>query len=412
MSSATLGGGAKLIQTNYDRSILAEDALFSCEVCLTRGQIRAMQGLLEQFGWLTRWYSPTGEEIDQHAINVFQGDLSWRLANMCCGDGSQVVLQRINPDTGILEVSTDGGATYNPSMNDPRIGGIPQLPPVTSGRVSTKCDACQNATNTLGSLILQIVAGKVANLTNAEIATGLAAAIAALFGGGLPGAIVAIFGGVFAFLLEADVTAIQAAFTDTTYNEFKCLLYCHIGSDGSFDDAGYAAVMAGIATKITDTYARDCIRGLLDGLHTVGLNDWCANGMSSGADCSACVCSDCQEANWVWNEDAFGAPAGDFTRDSEANTISGSAVNLVGQYYFGLEMNEVSCCHVSVTVTSGTYTAGFRGVIACDESGEWSYFDETQPPWTAELIAIFDTPCKAFLMRSTTAFTVQVEFAP
>src|ERR1041385_709278 len=100
-------GTAKLVQTNYDRSILAEDALSECCYCLTLGQVRAIMGMIDQWTWTTRWYSPSETEISSPVVMNFAADLYRRLI-LSCGE-TTLIKRRVNPETGMMEISLDGG---------------------------------------------------------------------------------------------------------------------------------------------------------------------------------------------------------------------------------------------------------------------------------------------------------------
>lgn len=351
----TLARTAKIIQTNYDQSIATSDALFECSYCLTKGQVRAIMGMVEQWGWDTRWYSPSDEEISQVAIDKFSADLSWRLSMGCCGDGQDIVLQRLNPDTGMLEFSTDGGATWNTSGNDPRVGGIMQPPPITTGVSATKCDAATNAKNKILSIVLQMIAARATDASNSELGTIAATILAGIFGSPVIGAIVAIFGGVITLLIEADLETLTAAFDTTTATQLLCLLLANIEDDGSFSADGYAAVMSGLAA-VTNTTAQSVLRGIIGGLHEEGLTNCSALGLSSGSVCSECECD-----LSLWGLLSNGS---EVSRDEVSITIDGTLSG--GFYYMDLSNHPTDwdshtdysedCCRWTWEVNSGVLT--------------------------------------------------------
>jgi len=91
---------AKLIQSDYDDCILADGVEVEKAYCLTEGQARAIRGMLEQWGWETRWYSPTAQPLDMDAIEAFAADLSLRLIDPAyqtdCGEGQMEFRQDPN----------------------------------------------------------------------------------------------------------------------------------------------------------------------------------------------------------------------------------------------------------------------------------------------------------------------------
>jgi len=318
----------KGLRWGYDEIIVFPFDSRECSFCLTIPQVEAILAFSEFMTWKTRWESISNTEISQLAITKFTNDLRVRLMSGCCDDGSTVVLQRINPDTGILEVSTDGGVTWNPSNNDPRVGGIVFPPPVTSGIAATKCDAANNIVVRFISIVTQIVADKDANKTNAEVSTGIASALAAIFGGGVFGAIVAIFGGVISLFLAADEAAIVAAFDSTTWNQFLCAVYCSIGSDGSFDDTSLASLLTQIPIKVASSYAVDCLTGLVRIGGVKFVNNAAAQGSSHDTDCSSCdPCDACT------NIDSFNASLPGTL--GSVTTRTGAYIEVAAEYYSG-----------------------------------------------------------------------------
>lgn len=293
--------GWKGVQIGYDEILLSPVSVRKCSYCLQDNEIEAILGMLTPLGWATRWYSVSGVTIDSDLVDAFASDLREKLMSGCCDDGTTIILQRINSETGILQVSTNGGETWQDSGSDPRIGGVAYPPPVTSGVSSDICDASTNVVNRFIGIVVQLEGDKEANRSNSEIGAGLAVTLATIFGGGFVGAVTAIFAGVIVLLISKDATDIAAAFSTTTWDEFLCAVYCSIKSDGSFDDSAVATLKSKVSSGVTSAYARDCLLGLIDGMKAIGLTNCAAQGSSSGADCSACdPCDACTDiSSWI-----------------------------------------------------------------------------------------------------------------
>lgn len=280
---------AKLVQTNYDRSILAADASGECCYCLTLGQVRAIMGLTEQWTWKTRWYSPSGAEIDTDAVQNFGADLFRRLM-VGCGE-TQVILRRINPETGQMEMSTDGGVFWTPDPEDPRTSAV-VMPPAVPLSSPDKCGAAMSINIGFSSMITQLIAQKNESATDAEQAAVIASVLTGIFGTPVGAAITLIFGSVVSWLISADAEAMAAAFTEITFDQLRCALFCTILENGTYDDASFAALLAKVGTDVSDAYAKQAITGIFTGLKPVGLNNWAAQRYGAGADCSDCSCDE------------------------------------------------------------------------------------------------------------------------
>src|SRR5437868_390967 len=71
--------------------------------------------------------------------------------SICCEPA--IYIYRQNPDTGRAERSSDFGTSWTPDPADPVYHTTQQIPPVTSGVSSTKCDAATNFSEHFNELI-------------------------------------------------------------------------------------------------------------------------------------------------------------------------------------------------------------------------------------------------------------------
>lgn len=287
----------KGMRWGYDEIIVSPFDDSSCEYCLTVPEVEAILAFTEFMTWDTRWESISGAEIDHSKVLHFANTLREKLMSGCCQDNTQIILHRINPETGIMELSLDGGTTWVTDPADPRISGTAQPPPVTSGVATNKCNAANSAVVGYSGMILKLIAQKDATASEAELSATIAATLTAIFGGAAPAAIVVVFGAIISFLIRSDAAAMSAAFTTETFDQILCALYCTIGSDGSFSDAQFSSLLTEINNKVTDAYAKTATYGLFKALGRMGINNWCALNYGGTADCSACDCGDCAPIN-------------------------------------------------------------------------------------------------------------------
>lgn len=287
--SSTFG---KIIQSDYDY-VFSEDG--ECEVCLTRGQIRALLGTLDYFGWATRWYSESGD-IDQVIINRFRDDLARRLSMSCCCDDNQYAPRenfvRVDSD-GFQEISNDGGETWEvDTTSDYRFNGVQfaQPDPSTIGEDAE----CSYTLNLLG----QIQRAQIEYNAQWEIGTDLVSLISAIiawlasigFPGllavGLPGILIAAI--VFAVLAVGRV-AWNAAFDSTFYSDLKCVIYANMPSNGEWSVTQWGNLMDGI-DGMDLTIARIWTWNLVRAMGALGLSN-----ASKIPSYSEDTCAECDE---------------------------------------------------------------------------------------------------------------------
>jgi hypothetical protein len=367
--------------------------------------------LTEWFNW-QRDSARSGKQLAAVYRSVFNS-IDWSDMSCCCNQTTPV-LTRVDPETGyVTQISYDGGTTWITNPNSPSLTAPEMPPPVTSGVSGTKCDAASNGLQHIKDLVSkqsEQMTGEI-SITEAAIAIGIfiIGLILAAFteGAALP-AIVPVLVGVLSTIFALGKVAFDSYWTSDVYDKILCALYCNIDDSGQFSDAQAAAAINKINSDLPASPAKDWLIQILHVMGTRGLNNICAYGSSSDADCSGCDCSTCVD-DWSWPVDAFGAAPGDFVKDSDAGTITVSAKNLAGHYYWGLSSE--TCCTCTVEILEGTGSIEFRGVIPCPlPEGGYSWFVESSPPWVIEPIGITDTPALAVFIRSNATFKAKVTF--
>lgn len=237
----------------------------------------------------------TEVEDARHQVNEIMACFMKGNEMCCCGDSTpaQPILHRVTVD-GRLEVSYDGGLTWEPDPEDERLTAPALPPPVTSGESATKCDA---ATNGLEHL-KDYVAAVSEQLAVAGVATTIAGAIATFICVSVLLIAPETFPAIYPLLVAAATaafsvgqSAFDAAFTNTVWDDMLCILYCHIEDDGHFTEGGFSAVLADIPVKITDSIANYQLREIIKGMGIEGLNNICSYGNAALSDCSACDCA-------------------------------------------------------------------------------------------------------------------------
>lgn len=219
----------------------------------------------------------------------------------CCDTTEQVILHQVNPTTNQLEISTDGGETWTPDPESPINTVVTAWPPpVTTGISNTKCDAATNGKQHIEDLIAGTsvwleTAGTVFELA-VGVCTALLALITAASGFTLAAPAAALATAIWAAgaaALEIGKAAFDAYWDSIERDKITCALYCNIGEDGAFTDAGYAAFISDWSQNAIPSPAFNVVLSSIKAGGVKGLNNLCAYGASADEDCSDCDCPDC-----------------------------------------------------------------------------------------------------------------------
>lgn len=266
------------------------------------GHIRAFLGQMTELSkWLT-WEKDGTDSAKRAAARWFEitecvaEEIDCIMTNGCGCGGSQVTNSRINPDTGVYEVSTDGGITWTPDpANDPRASGVvfPGLP--GSDGDTKRCSAANSAVGFFEDMQQQEYDSLVANKTLAEIFALLVGILTTLgivtFGvAAAVGAIIAFVVGLFARMIPEDF---NSQFTNDTWSNLLCILYCEMADDGSFTQAQWQTVKSRVASEISG-YAGNWLTEHINLLGEVGLTNAARSNYPGARECDDCACTDCQ----------------------------------------------------------------------------------------------------------------------
>lgn len=224
--------------------------------------------------------------------------------NGCCGDVA--VTYRVNPDTGMIEQSPNGGTTWQPAANTLQQYIVEPVPPVTAGTSSNKCDAATNVGGQVDVWIDQVTNDFDTATTLLEFATAvleaiLVAVVAILSAGLLTAAELLVLPTISAACVAA-FGAGKTVFVDywTTDNKDKvlCAAFCNIENDGHFTDAGFSNFWHKCNADLPASPAKMLFMGFLSSVGRQGLNAMAATGISADADCSDCDCGGLRVFTW------------------------------------------------------------------------------------------------------------------
>jgi len=286
----------KAFQANYDFVFSASDR--QCSVCLTGQQIAALLSLTEYLKWPTRWVKDEGE-VDKNVILNFTDSLERNLMNACCD--SNIPIQWRYTSDGVLQQSLNGGETwYNAPLYDPR-NNSPQFPPVTGDDGDTKkCIAATGAAILLKEQVGDQLTDDMSRYTLTELITDW---VGTMIGTSNP--FEALLRVVVNQIFALVIAVLRPALTEEVYDTFKCILYCRMANDASFDDSKWSSVRSDITEQIGGI-AGVFLEHLVYLLGVGGLTNLVRSGGAATGDCSGC--SECEDCVVMYDASAPGVP--------------------------------------------------------------------------------------------------------
>jgi len=281
------------------------DAAPLYRVCLNDEWVSHIIGLLMVLDQPDTWIG-TDEEVlaARRQVNeIILHFMECRVMSCCCEDPTIPIQRRVTSD-GQLQISRDGGLTWIQDPEDPRLTATALPPPVTSGVSGTKCDAATNAVEHLQDVQAGVSNHLSLGLTAIELAAIVIGLLVALFfsGGFLAVVLIPLIIQIMVAIANLAPEEYDAIFTNDVWDKTLCVLYCHIGDDGHFDQAGFDAVANNLQTKLpggdSPVGAAANMASFVKVWGLIGLNNACATGNAADADCSSCDCGFCQ-SKWA-----------------------------------------------------------------------------------------------------------------
>lgn len=312
----------------------------------------------------------------------------------CCPEPTNV---RYN-ENGELEVSYDGGITWEPSpADDSRLSGAIAPPLPGADGEAKKCTGAKSAQEYVKTAFLQDLQD---GATYADLNAAAVAIVAAL---GVTGVGILIAAAVAAIFI-LGVSATQAAFTSEVWSDFKCILYCNMEDDASFTVSGWNAVKADVLSTFTGIVSA-VLYNWVNSVGVVGLTNSARSHFEGEGDCTDCECvPTCEDParftlGTVIGQGFTGGGDPYFDVVSGVNPIDGSSTIIWGE--MGVE-SSVCCTWLQSEVLEGDCVGSKGRYVTFTGTTEQVPFESEAPAADISAFAFQQNGC---LFGST--FTVR-----
>lgn len=317
-----------------------------------------VSGLLFEPSYWFNW-ERTGDTSGAQCAAVWKqvySSIDWGSMSCCCEE--QVIIKRINPETGLVEQSSDNGATWSPEPGGLQSVIVKPIPPVTSGVAATKCDAATNVSGQVQVWIDQVsndftTAVSLLEFGAAVLEAILIAVITILSAGTLTAVEALVLPTIAAALYAAwgaGKSIFDAYWTTDVKDQILCAAYCNISPNGSYTDAQFSAFWAKLNGDLPPGPAKMLFMGFLSSVGTAGLNAMAASGMSADSDCSDCDCGFCA-VEWTFYH------VTDIVHDPDNDNHWTMTVDSSGDFAFTSGDMSVGCYFNPITGAGGTYSS-------------------------------------------------------
>lgn len=294
---------------------------FSCEL------VPYLLGLLEIYRYKDSF---TGTD-EQKTISVgVMRQLMEELAMAGCGcDDDKVIIRRINPETGQVEISEDDGATWTTDPQSPYVQATIAIPLTGPDGDVKRCEAANNVVEHLQDIQAEFslkigLINNVADMIVAIIVIALGILFLPFVGAALLAVITPLFTKLFEvarYLSNTTQGQYDALFTNEVWTLTRCILYCHVSDNGSFSQSAWSSVQSDMKAQMGSGIqeAGANLAAIVDVWGLVGLNNAARIGSGAEGNCDDCDCDDV----WCYNFD-FASDDGDWLLDTTLGDNNGT----------------------------------------------------------------------------------------
>jgi len=257
-----------------------------------------------------------------------------------------------------VQFTPDGGETWiDQPSNDPRTSEAYRLPPLTGD--DTRCRAAEGMT----ALIRAAVDQRLETDTAIEFAGGILGIVVFIPGFNVLWALILALAS-FAVTIAREI--LEAAWTESDYDQLRCIYYCNIDEDGQMSQEQFDAAYADLIDM--NSIARSWAQNVMRTVGCVGMSD-AGVALEAAADCDECGCG------WGYEWDFLGTDGGwTFPAGTVGSWVDGSGWHVQD---FGSPVNEQALlietvfpsCEVEVFQTEISSTGATSGITLGRRTG-------------------------------------------
>jgi len=335
----------------------------------------------------------------------YEPDGEWiPFMNQCCCDSNQVKEYRISPTDGTIEVSTDGGVTYEEDASSIYAMSIEPVPLAGDDGNVKRCEAANNVVDNLKDVQAGISAKLGLTYTLYDFAVAILVEICAIVLVGLTGGltIIPLVVALIPKIIETaraifglSQAAYDGLFTETVWTTTRCIVYCNVQANGKFTAGGWSAIKTQLAAQLGSGSAQagSNLASMVDVWALTGLNHAAAYGAGSEGNCDDCPCGSCDFSAWEQWENGV-------VLEQDETHIKIQAVFGSGQWNAGIRNVNINdcCCNVEFAVGEGELITVI-GYVPCGMSND----DQSNM-----LFAYSGQLANGFALAGTSAFTVTI----
>jgi len=282
----------------------------------------------------------------------------------------QVILKRLSPDEvsppnlrydedcNCIQETWDDGTTWHDQPGaDPRHADVFRRPPRTD--TDARCNAAQG----MSDLIRHTLDNWIAAATLGQAVTGILEILLLLAGGA--GVLIDLIILALETLATIGEATVEAAFTDSVYDDLTCAFYCNIDADGQMSADQLAAFLAQVSAEHPGT-VYNVVATIANMTGEVLFSNAGAEGTETG-DCSGCACNWCITVDLTDNDGGltvYGAGQGVWTSGvgwQAADVFLGGVDRTLAQLVLDLggtfDLSEIG---MLFNWTGGTQTGGIQ----------------------------------------------------
>lgn len=278
-------------KTSYDLpEIIDPERICIClEIPNERYHIRAFWTALYKLTFWNTWEADadkTGTKVASVWREVLRAAmLENEVEIVGCGCDDRRIIRQFYDENGNLWVEYDDGETEARPDLDARVTSpvFPELPGENTD--AKRCAAAESIVKTIDDDFIQAM--EETNTSTQLL--GLLIAMLAIFLSA--GTLAPLVMGLIFAILSFGIAATKSAFTPEVLDQFRCILYCNMLPDSSFNNAAWLAVKQETMSTFTGI-VQTLLVNTVNAAGEVGLTNMARSGKAASGDCDDCECAD------------------------------------------------------------------------------------------------------------------------